>query len=106
MLVGLGQRTGNKPIVLMGGGTSKIGDPSGKDESRRLLSEDEIARNMAGIRRVFDRFLTFDAGPPSAVTVNNVACPNGPASQPFLCEYGRRFSVNRTLLSDTMGLTV
>src|SRR5271170_4292731 len=57
MLLRLFQRTGNKPIVLMGGGTTRIGDPSGKDETRRLLSDEDIAANMAGIRRVFDRFL-------------------------------------------------
>src|SRR3954470_4878985 len=56
MLLRLFQKTGNKPIVLMGGGTTKVGDPSGKDDSRRLLSDEEIARNMASIRRCFDRF--------------------------------------------------
>src|SRR6185312_2371543 len=71
MLLRLWQTTGNKPIVLMGGGTSKVGDPSGKDETRRLLSEDEINHNMASIRRVFGRFLSFDAGPTGAVMVNN-----------------------------------
>src|SRR5260370_32164280 len=104
MLVGLGQRTGNKPIVLMGGGTSKIGDPSGKDESRRLLSEDEIARNMAGIRRVFDRFLTFDAGPTSAVMVNNADWLDGLPYIPFLREYGRHFLVNPLLSQDNVRL--
>src|SRR5580658_6994345 len=67
MLLRLWQRTGNKPIVLMGGGTTKVGDPSGKDETRRLLTDDEIAANMAGIRRIFDRFLTFGEGPGDAV---------------------------------------
>src|SRR5690606_37720471 len=57
------QRSGHKPIVLMGGGTTRIGDPSFRDESRRLLSDEEIARNIAGIRRVFDRFLAFGDGP-------------------------------------------
>src|SRR5919199_4896824 len=71
MLLRLFQRTGNKPIALMGGGTTKVGDPSGKDEARRLLSDEEIARNMAGIRRTFDRFLAFGDGPTDAVMANN-----------------------------------
>ena len=65
------QQTGNKPIVLMGGGTTKVGDPSGKDEVRKLLSDAEIAANMAGIRRIFDRFLSFGDGPTDAIMVNN-----------------------------------
>src|SRR5712691_4202320 len=63
------QQAGHRPIVLMGGGTTKVGDPSGKDESRRLLSDADIARNIAGIRRIFDRFLDF-AGPPNAALPN------------------------------------
>ena len=58
------QQAGHKPIVLMGGGTSKIGDPSFKDEARRLLTDDVIAQNIAGIKRVFGRFLRFRGGPP------------------------------------------
>src|SRR5690348_15533179 len=65
------QQTGHKPIVLMGGGTTKIGDPSGKDESRKLLSHGEIDANIAGIRRVFERFLTFGDGPSDAILLNN-----------------------------------
>src|SRR5207302_10013687 len=65
------QQAGHKPIVLMGGGTTKVGDPSGKDESRQLLSEEKIASNIAGIHRVFERFLTFGDGPSDAITVNN-----------------------------------
>src|ERR687889_2143609 len=53
------QQAGHRPIVLMGGGTTKVGDPSGKDESRRLLTSEDIATNIAGIRRVFEHFLTF-----------------------------------------------
>src|SRR5947199_7297406 len=64
------QQAGHKPIVVMGGGTTKIGDPSGKDESRRLLTEDDIAANIAGIRRVFEHFLTFGDGPSDAVMLN------------------------------------
>jgi tyrosyl-tRNA synthetase len=65
------QQTGHKPVVLMGGGTTKIGDPSGKDESRQLLTDEQIAGNMAGIRRIFDQFLSFGDGPTDAVMVNN-----------------------------------
>ena len=66
MLLRLFQRTGHRPVVLMGGGTTKIGDPSGKDEARRLLSEADIASNIAGIRRIFDKYLEF--GPGKALT--------------------------------------
>src|SRR5260370_42389030 len=97
MLLRLWQKTGNKPIVLMGGGTSKVGDPSGKDESRRLLSGDEIARNMASIGRVFDRFLTFDAGPTGAVMVNNAAWLHGLAYAPFLRGHDGHFPTKQSL---------
>src|SRR3569832_1061161 len=60
------QQAGHRPIVLMGGGTTKVGDPSGKDESRKLLTEDEIFANISGIRRVFEQFLTFGDGPSDA----------------------------------------
>src|SRR4051812_27080904 len=65
------QQAGHRPIVLMGGGTTKVGDPSGKDESRKLLSTEQIDANIAGIRRVFERFLTFGDGPSDASMVNN-----------------------------------
>src|SRR5437763_10217777 len=64
------QQAGHKPIVLMGGGTTKVGDPSGKDEGRKLLSADVIDANIAGIRRVFEHFLTFGEGPADAVMMN------------------------------------
>ncbi len=104
MLLRLWQKSGNKPIVLMGGGTTKVGDPSGKDESRRLLSDEEIARNMAGIRRTFDRFLSFGDGPTDAAMVNNADWLDGLAYIPFLREYGRHFSVNRMLTFDSVRL--
>src|SRR5215467_13518582 len=84
MLLRLWQKTGNKPIVLMGGGTTKVGDPSGKDESRKLLTDAEIDANMAGIRRVFDRFLTFGDGPTDAVMTNNALWLDQLAYIPFL----------------------
>src|SRR5512132_4164769 len=64
------QQAGHKPIVLMGGGTTKIGDPSGKDESRKLLSHDDIQANIASIRKVFEHFLTFGDGPTDAIMVD------------------------------------
>ena len=104
MLLRLWQRTGNKPIVLMGGGTTKIGDPSGKDESRRLLSDDEIAGNMAGIRRIFDRFLAFGSGPSDALMANNADWLDELKYIPLLREVGRHFSVNRMLSFDSVKL--
>src|SRR6516225_12457219 len=71
MLLRLLQRHGHRPIVLMGGGTTKIGDPSGKDESRKLLTAADIDANIAGIRQIFTRFLKFGDGPGDAVMVNN-----------------------------------
>src|SRR3954451_5108553 len=65
------QQAGHRPIVLMGGGTTKVGDPSGKDEGRKLLSSEEIDTNIASIRRVFERFLTFGDGPSDAIYLNN-----------------------------------
>jgi len=104
MLLRLWQKTGNKPIVLMGGGTTKVGDPSGKDEARRILSEAEIAANMAGIRRVFERFLKFGAGKADAVMVDNAEWLDRLEYIPFLREYGRHFSVNRMLSMDSVKL--
>ena len=71
MLLRLMQRHGHRPVVLMGGGTTRIGDPSGKDESRQLLTDAQIAANMAGIRRCFTPFLTFGDGPADAIMPNN-----------------------------------
>src|SRR5438270_4708805 len=65
------QQTGHRPIALMGGGTTRVGDPSGKDESRKLLDDAVIARNLAGIRAVFDKFLKFGSGPSDALMANN-----------------------------------
>ena len=98
------QRTGHKPIVLMGGGTSKVGDPSGKDEARKLLTDDEIVRNMAGIKDVFARFLTFGDGPTDALMVDNAQWLDALGYIPFLRDYGRHFSVNRMLTQDSVKL--
>ena len=104
MMLRLWQRTGHKPIVLMGGGTTKIGDPSGKDETRKLLTEAEIERNKAGIRRIFDRFLSFGEGATSAIMVDNADWLDRLHYIPFLREYGRHFSVNRMLSFDSVRL--
>jgi tyrosyl-tRNA synthetase len=104
MLLRLFQRCGNKPIVLMGGGTTRIGDPSGKDEGRRLLDEAEIARNMAGIRTVFAKYLKFGDGPDEAVMVNNAEWLDELRYIPLLRDVGRHFSVNRMLTLDSVRL--
>ena len=104
MLLRCWQRAGHKPIVLMGGGTTKVGDPSGKDESRQLLSDEGIARNMAGIRGVFERFLSFGDGPTDAVMIDNAEWLDRLEYIPFLRDFGRHFSVNRMLSFDSVRL--
>jgi tyrosyl-tRNA synthetase len=104
MLLRLFQQTGHRPIVLMGGGTTKIGDPSGKDESRKLLDDDAIAANMAGIRQVFAKYLAFGDGPTDAIMVNNADWLDGLQYIPFLRDFGRLFSVNRMLSFDSVKL--
>ena len=98
------QQTGHKPIVLMGAGTTKVGDPSGRDDTRKLLSEEDIAANMAGIKRVFAKFLVFGDGPTDAVMVNNADWLDDLEYIPFLRDYGRYFSVNRMLTFDSVKL--
>ena len=97
------QQTGHTPIVLMGGGTTKVGDPSGKDEGRQLLDDARIAANMASIHRIFERFLSFD-GPNAAVMMNNADWLDGLAYIPFLRDIGRHFSVNTMLGRDSVKL--
>ena len=104
MLLRLFQRSGHKPIVLMGGGTTRIGDPSGKAESRQLLDDAEIARNMAGIRTVFAKFLKFGDAPDEAVMVNNADWLDELRYIPLLRDVGRHFSVNRMLTLDSVRL--
>jgi len=98
------QKCGHKPIVLMGGGTTRIGDPSGKDESRRLLGDAEIARNLAGIRTVFAKFMEFGDGPNDALMVNNADWLDELRYIPLLRDIGRHFSVNRMLTQDSVRL--
>jgi tyrosyl-tRNA synthetase len=104
MLLHLFQRCGHKPIVLMGGGTTRIGDPSFRDEARPLLDDAQIARNMAGIRRVFAKFLQFGDGPTDAVMVNNADWLDELRYIPLLRDIGRHFSVNRMLTQDSVKL--
>jgi tyrosyl-tRNA synthetase len=104
MLLRLFQKCGHKPIVLMGGGTTRVGDPSGKDEARRLLDDAEIARNMAGIRSVFTKFLNFGDGPSDALIVNNADWLDELRYIPLLRDIGRHFSVNRMLTQDSIRL--
>ncbi len=98
------QRAGHKPIVLMGGGTTRVGDPSGKDEQRRLLSDADIQANMDGIKGVFEKFLDFGDGPSDAVMVNNADWLDTLEYIPFLRDYGRHFSINRMLGFDSVKL--
>jgi len=98
------QRSGHKPIVLMGGGTTKVGDPTGKEEMRKILSDEDIAQNMAGIKAVFSRFLEFGDGPTDAVMVNNADWLDDLNYMEFLRDYGRHFSVNRMLSQDSVKL--
>ncbi|MBT4488931.1 MAG: tyrosine--tRNA ligase [Rhodospirillaceae bacterium] len=98
------QKTGHRPIVLMGGGTTKVGDPSGKDAARQLLSDDAINENMAGIREVFGRFVEFGNGADDAIMVNNDDWLSELAYVPFLRDVGRHFSINRMLSFDSVKL--
>ena len=98
------QQAGHKPIVLMGGGTTKVGDPSGKDEGRKLLSTEQIDSNIANIRRVFGRLLTFGDGPTDAIMVNNADWLDKLEYIPFLREVGRHFTINRMLTFDSVKL--
>ena len=98
------QQTGHRPIALMGGGTTRVGDPSGKDESRRLLTDEIINDNLAGIKAVFSRFLTFGDGPGDAVMANNADWLNHLNYVDFLRDVGRHFSINRMLPFDSVKL--
>lgn len=102
MLLRLLQRTGHRPVALIGGGTTKIGDPSGRDESRQLLSEAQIEENKRGIRRTFDAFLDF--GPGKAMMLDNAEWLDPLLYIPFLRDIGRHFSVNRMLTMESVRL--
>ncbi|HEV2079656.1 MAG TPA: tyrosine--tRNA ligase [Allosphingosinicella sp.] len=98
------QQAGHKPIVLMGGGTSKIGDPSFKDEARKLMTAETINSNIASIKGVFERFLTFGEGPTGAVMADNADWLDKLEYIPFLREIGQHFSVNRMLSFESVKL--
>lgn len=97
------QKSGHRPIVLIGGGTSKVGDPTGKDESRKLLTDDVILQNTQGIAKVFEKFLTFEgdegseSAPSDAIMVNNDDWLSSIKYLEFLRDYGTQFTVNRML---------
>lgn len=98
------QATGGRPIALMGGGTSRIGDPSFRDEARKLLSDADIDANLAGIRKAFASFVNFGDGPNDALMINNADWLNHLNYSDFLRDYGRHFSVNRMLTFDSVKL--
>ncbi len=98
------QQAGHKPIVVMGGGTTKVGDPSGKDESRKMLTDADIDANIAGIRKVFERLLTFGEGPTDAVMVNNDEWLSELGYIELLRDVGPHFTVNRMLTFDSVKL--
>jgi len=98
------QQTGHQPIALMGGGTTRVGDPSGKDESRKILTDEDINNNLAGIRGVFEKFLTFGSGPGDAIMANNADWLNSLNYIDFLRDVGRHFSINRMLSFDSVKL--
>ena len=104
MLLRLFQQCGHKPIVLMGGGTTKIGDPSGKEETRKLIDDHTIQVNMDGIKKIFSKYLLFGDGPTDAVMINNADWLNDISYIPFLRDYGRHFSINRMLSFDSVKL--
>jgi tyrosyl-tRNA synthetase len=104
MLLRRMQQSGHRPIVLMGGGTTKVGDPSGKDQSRQLLSEETIASNIASIRKNFERFLDFGDGPTGAIMLNNAEWLDGLEYLPFLRDVGPHFTINRMLTFDSVRL--
>ena len=104
MLLKWFQKSGHKPIVLLGGGTSLVGDPSGKDESRKLINEDIIKSNSIGIKDVFNKFLNFDQGENKALMVDNAEWLKNLNYIEFLRDYGKHFSINRMLTFDSVKL--
>lgn len=104
MMLRVLQRTGHKPIVLMGGGTTKVGDPSGKDAARPLLSDQDIENNKQGILKVFEKYLTFGDGPTDAIMVDNAEWLDNLAYIRFLRDFGPHFSINRMLGMESVKL--
>lgn len=104
MMLRMLQKAGHKPIVLMGGGTTRIGDPTGRDESRKMLTDEDINTNMAGIRTVFEKYLTFGDGPTDAIMVNNAHWLDKLSYIDFLRDMGPHFTINRMLTFDSVKL--
>ena len=104
MMLRLMQRTGHKPIVLMGGGTTKVGDPSGKDEARPLLSDQDIQNNKDGIKKIFEKYLSFGDKPSDAIMVDNADWLDGLSYIKFLRDYGAHFSINRMMGMESVKL--
>ena len=104
MMLRLLQRTGHKPIVVMGGGTTKVGDPSGKDEARPLLSDADIEENKKGIKSIFEKYLTFGDGPTDAIMVDNADWLDELSYIKFLRDYGAHFSINRMMGMESVKL--
>ncbi len=100
------QQTGHRPIALMGGGTTRVGDPSGKDETRRVLTEEVINQNLASIRQTFSKFLKFEGAGGNAIMANNADWLNSLNYIDFLRDVGRHFSVNRMLSFDSVKLRI
>jgi tyrosyl-tRNA synthetase len=98
------QQAGHKPIVVMGGGTTKVGDPSGKDSQRQMLTEAQIAENIASLKKAFEPFLTFGDGPTDAIIVDNDEWLSKLGYVEFLREYGAHFTINRMLTFDSVKL--
>jgi tyrosyl-tRNA synthetase len=98
------QQAGHKPIVLMGGGTTKVGDPSGRDETRQILTPAQIEANKQSIFRIFERFLSFGSGPSDALMIDNAEWLDKLEYIPFLRDIGRHFSINRMLTMDSVKL--
>lgn len=104
MMLRLLQRMGHRPVALLGGGTTRIGDPSFRDDARPLLSDAQIETNKAGIRKTFDAFLRFGEGPSDAIMLDNASWLDSLLYIPFLRDVGRHFSVNRMLTMDSVRL--
>lgn len=98
------QKTGHKPIILIGGGTTKVGDPTFKDKTRPVLTEEQIARNKDGIARVFSKFLTIGDGPTDAIMLDNDEWLSEFGYLQFLRDYGTHFTINRMLTFDSVKL--
>jgi tyrosyl-tRNA synthetase len=96
------QKTGHKPVVLMGGGTTKVGDPSGKDDARKLMGNDDINKNIESIKEIFAQFLKFGTTQSDAIMVNNAEWLDSLNYIDFLRNFGRFFSVNRMLTQDSV----